>query len=225
MRGVAVGPKAALRTLSAKKGKKIATIKGELFNSDGEIVSVTVGNGGTGYTTADVSVDVPKDNSNNDITGKVGSINIFNRIKRSYRVPPVISIAAPTAVDSDGNLLSSNVQATANFVMESTSLEIVKMISGGSGYTSIPTVTISGSATGRAIVQNGKVTGIEVLNKGSGYTTTPTITMAKYPTRDIAFAEFPAIWGGKPRITPIMPRIGIDSIIANCLLAFERTSK
>ena len=148
------------------------------INSDGEIVSVTVGNGGTGYTTADVSVDVPKDNSNNDITGKVGSINIFNRVKRSYRVPPVISIAAPTAVDSDGNLLSSNVQATANFVMESTSLEIVKMISGGSGYTSIPTVTISGSATGRAIVQNGKVTGIEVLNKGSGYTTTPTITIS-----------------------------------------------
>ena len=149
-----------------------------VINSDGEIVSVTVNNGGSGYTTADVSVDVPKNNSNVDISGKVGSIKIFNRIKRSYRVPPVISIAEPSAVDSNGNPLSSNVRATANFVMESTSLDIVKMINGGSGYTSEPTVTISGNATGRAIVQEGKVTGIEVLSKGSGYTTTPTITIS-----------------------------------------------
>lgn len=147
------------------------------LNSDGVIESLNV-TGGSGYTTADISVSEPKDASNNITTTKIGKINIFNRIKRSYRQPPIISIGAPTAVDSDGNLLSSNVQAIANFVMDSTSLDFIKVTNGGSGYTSIPTVTVSGNATARAIVQNTKVTGIEVISKGSGYTALPTITIS-----------------------------------------------
>lgn len=112
------------------------------INSLGEIVSVSV-TGGSGYTTADISVDVPKDSSNNDSTTKIGSINIYNRIKRKYRKEPTIRIDAPTAVDSDGALLSSNVQATAEFLLNSTKLEYGKVLNGGSGYTSEPTVSIS----------------------------------------------------------------------------------
>lgn len=149
-----------------------------VLNSAGEIQSVTVSNGGSGYTTADITVDVPRDNSNNDTTSQIGAINIYNRIKRNYRQPPLINIAAPTAVDSDGALLTSNVQAVANFVMESTSLEYIKVTNGGSGYTSEPTVTVSGNATARARVSNGKVTGIDVLTQGSGYTALPTITIS-----------------------------------------------
>ena len=149
-----------------------------VLNSAGEIASVTVNAGGSGYTTADISVPGPKDNSNNDTTSQIGAINIYNRIKRNYRQPPLINIAAPTAVDSDGVLLTSNVQAVANFVMESTSLEYIKVTNGGSGYTSEPTVTVSGNATARARVSSGKVTGIDVVTQGSGYTALPTITIS-----------------------------------------------
>jgi hypothetical protein len=53
--------------------------------------------------------------------------------------------------------------------------------SGGSGYTSAPTVTISGNGTGAtatATLTNGVVTGITIVSAGSGYTTGATITIA-----------------------------------------------
>lgn len=50
---------------------------------------------------------------------------------------------------------------------------------GGSGYTSAPTVAFSGGggtgAAGTAVVTNGRVTGINITNGGTGYTTAPTI--------------------------------------------------
>ena len=53
---------------------------------------------------------------------------------------------------------------------------------GGSGYTSVPTVTISGGggsgATASATVTNGVVTAITITNAGTGYTSAPTVTIA-----------------------------------------------
>jgi len=52
---------------------------------------------------------------------------------------------------------------------------------GGSGYTSAPTVTISGNGTGAAAtatLTDGVVTGINITSAGSGYTTGATITIA-----------------------------------------------
>ena len=57
--------------------------------------------------------------------------------------------------------------------------------SGGTGYTSTPTVTISApstswgiQATAVAEISNGSVTSIEILSSGRGYSTTPTITIS-----------------------------------------------
>lgn len=51
----------------------------------------------------------------------------------------------------------------------------------GSGYSSAPTVTITGGggsgATAKAVVSNGEITSVNVITSGSGYTTTPTITL------------------------------------------------
>lgn len=56
--------------------------------------------------------------------------------------------------------------------------------SGGSGYTSPPTVTITGNGTGAtatATVSSGAVSGITINSTGSGYTTGVTITIAPPP--------------------------------------------
>jgi hypothetical protein len=73
----------------------------------------------------------------------------------------------------------SGATATANtivgFVIGAT------ITNGGSGYTSAPTVTISGNGTGAAAtatMTDGVVTGINVTSAGSGYTTGATITIA-----------------------------------------------
>jgi hypothetical protein len=59
-------------------------------------------------------------------------------------------------------------------------------VSGGSGYTSAPTVTFSApatgtTATGTATISGGTVTGITITNPGSGYTSAPTVTLSAAP--------------------------------------------
>ena len=58
----------------------------------------------------------------------------------------------------------------------------IPVTSGSSGYTSIPTVTITGGggtgAIATATLTNGVVTAITVTNGGTGYTSTPTVTLS-----------------------------------------------
>ena len=62
-------------------------------------------------------------------------------------------------------------------------VEGINLVSGGSGYTSVPTVKFSGGgattqATATATILDGAVTGFTGLTGGSGYTSTPTITFS-----------------------------------------------
>ncbi|EPM1332579.1 hypothetical protein J9A67_17435 [Klebsiella pneumoniae] len=61
-------------------------------------------------------------------------------------------------------------------------LQSISVTAGGSGYTTAPTVTISGGggtgALATATVSGGAVTKISVLYKGFGYTTAPTVTIS-----------------------------------------------
>lgn len=65
--------------------------------------------------------------------------------------------------------------ATGVVVVNAGSVEQISITDGGSGYTSAPTVTITGSggsgATATATISNGVVTAVTVNNGGSGYTT------------------------------------------------------
>ena len=55
----------------------------------------------------------------------------------------------------------------------------INVTNGGSGYTSAPTVTVSGSATATATINaDGQVNGVAVTNNGTGYLTAPTITFS-----------------------------------------------
>lgn len=57
----------------------------------------------------------------------------------------------------------------------------------GSGYATVPTVTISSSPTGvtataTAVLTGGRVTSINITNPGSGYITAPTVTIQRSPS-------------------------------------------
>lgn len=60
-------------------------------------------------------------------------------------------------------------------------LQALSLTSGGTGYTSAPTVAISGGggtgATATAVIANGAVTGFNITDPGSGYTSTPTVAL------------------------------------------------
>jgi hypothetical protein len=72
--------------------------------------------------------------------------------------------------------------ATATATRTANAVSAVNVVSGGSGYTSVPAVTFSGGggtgAAATAVVTGGVVTAINVTNGGSGYTTDPTVAVA-----------------------------------------------
>ena len=56
-------------------------------------------------------------------------------------------------------------------------LAYIFITNGGSGYTSAPTVTVSGNGTATASISGGKVTAITITSVGSGYTNHPSVTI------------------------------------------------
>lgn len=86
------------------------------------------------------------------------------------------------AVSISGVTLPIQSIRSANANNYSAYVTFLKLTAGGSGYTSAPTVTISGGggtgATAQAYVTNGTVLGFRMLSLGSGYTSTPTVTLS-----------------------------------------------
>ena len=76
--------------------------------------------------------------------------------------------------------IKSYVPATATASILSGQITSITVTDGGSGYTTAPSITISGSATASATINNGAVVSISVTNPGSlnEYTTAPTINIA-----------------------------------------------
>lgn len=76
-------------------------------------------------------------------------------------------------------------QATATAHLSGAFVTSYTVVSGGNGYTSIPTVTISGGggsgATATAVISGGVVTAINPGSAGTGYTSAPTVTVAAPP--------------------------------------------
>ena len=76
-------------------------------------------------------------------------------------------------------LATATANLTGNFVTSYT------VNSGGNGYVTPPTVTVSGGggsgATASATISGGVVTAINAIATGSGYTSPPTVTIAPPP--------------------------------------------
>ncbi|HEY0308754.1 MAG TPA: Ig-like domain repeat protein [Acidobacteriaceae bacterium] len=120
-----------------------------------------------------------------------GALNAANRASYTYTFP-VGSHSVYATYVGDANFSASTsapspISSTApSFTISTNALPYtgpvasVTVVSGGSGYTSAPAVTITGgggsSATATATVVNGAVTAIAVSG-GSGYTTVPTVTI------------------------------------------------
>ena len=119
---------------------------------------------------------------------------------------PVLEASSDTgASDTDGITQDNNsalfpapifdvgsaAAATATATVTGGVITTIAVVSGGSGYTSVPTVTISGGggtgASAIAIVTGGVVTGITITSAGIGYTSNPTVTIST-PTSN-AFVE------------------------------------
>jgi hypothetical protein len=107
------------------------------IDSEGKVDSVTISGAGSGYQSAFASV------AGNPNVGQVDSISVVANENKSYSEPPAIRISAPTSKDEFGVPLSSNVTATAKYLLQPTSVSHIELLSGGNSYTTQPDISFS----------------------------------------------------------------------------------
>jgi len=81
-----------------------------------------------------------------------------------------------------GKIIEKNLMLGQLIVEPATEIRDINITNPGSGYTSPPTVTITGGngegATAIATIANGSVTAVTITNRGTDYTSIPTITLS-----------------------------------------------
>jgi len=133
-------------------------------DSQGGIATVTMGTGGTKYTSAPSLTITPK------VTGPTAA-------------DLIIHLGTETAKCAvwDGTTLGGK-WVKREVVDAGHALTSIEVVHGGTGFTSPPTVAITGGggsgATATATVSGGVITGITLGAAGSGYKTNPTITLS-----------------------------------------------
>jgi len=108
------------------------------IDGNGVVDSVTITAAGSGYTTAYTSAAANPD------VGKVKTILLSNLADKTYSAAPTLTFDAPTSKDADGNLLSSNITATATVSLDAEG-EITgfTITEDGNGYVVDPKIKIA----------------------------------------------------------------------------------
>ena len=107
----------------------------------GQVDSVTIDTAGSGYSSLFATID-----ANPDI-GKIADVFVSGQSNKNYKTAPTIVFPAPTSKDVDGNFLSTNVTATAEFVLNvDNEISGVIITNPGNGYITDPTARMGSSA-------------------------------------------------------------------------------
>ena len=115
---------------------------------DGRVADVTIVDGGANYAAANAGV------AGNTNAGKLNTIKLSGTVgDKTFTNAPLIVIDPPTATDADGNLLLSNVQATATIQIA-------------------PADDLSDLDNP---IHKGEITGVTITNPGNGYVIDPII--------------------------------------------------
>jgi hypothetical protein len=110
-----------------------------------------------------------------------GSASSF--LAKAYNLQPITGpVVQGEPFPLGGNYPGAKLTATAAITKSGSTVGSIAVTGQGYGYTSTPTVTISGGAgtgaTAVATITNGQVTAITVTAAGTGYTGTPVATVA-----------------------------------------------
>ena len=144
-------------------------------------LAIAITNGGSGYTLPGPLVTITPSNG-------VGSGAAATAIVSTGSVTSVTGqggagYVTPVVTFSGGG--GSGAAGVASLSANGGTITGIQLTSGGSGYTSAPTVTITdagGQGTGAAYIATitpaGAIAGITVTNPGSGYTAPPVVTIA-----------------------------------------------
>ena len=112
----------------------------------------------------------------------------IRRAGTGYVTAPIVKFGKPDAT-----------QASGTAVLTSDAVSSVTVDSGGTAYSSVPSITFSApdsgtTATGTAVLTNGVVSSVTIDDGGSGYSSAPTVTIVE-PTKTQATATSTIING------------------------------
>ena len=128
--------------------------KGRLDSDD-----ITINSNGSNWSNLFGSVQA------NPNAGKVVEIEVFGKANKVYKTAPTIVFPIPQSRDTDGNLLSTNVTAEANFTLDSEGeISGVNISNVGNGYITDPQIKLGSGANNEARVKDVKETLILSLN-------------------------------------------------------------
>lgn len=152
---------------------RLITVPGYTSQQETGVASVTMGNLGTGYTSAPTVAF-----SGGGGSGAAGTANLTNGIALAigaggtgYTAAPTVTISPPPA---------GGVQATATVTVAGGIITGVNVTNPGTGYTALPTVTITptNGGTGGVLTPTltGRVGSVTITNGGSNYASAPSIS-------------------------------------------------
>jgi len=164
------------------------------------VTAINVTNGGSGYTSAPTINISGGGGSNATATatvsgGHVTAVNVTNGGSGYTSAPTITFSTSNTGAGWNSNNYQLGTTADGNTVIcttdfltniseynQTSGITGITVTNRGNGYTSSPTVTISGGggsgATATANVQGNQVRTITLNNAGSGYTSAPTVTIS-----------------------------------------------
>jgi len=133
------------------------------LTSDGELDldAINITNRGAGFNQLFATVPA------NPNATKIAKIKVFGPSQKNFRTAPGITIPAPDAVDAEGVLLTTNVQAVASFTLDSDnfiSLRDLTPSNPGLGYTKDVSVNLASGAANELRANNQKEILILSLN-------------------------------------------------------------
>jgi FtsP/CotA-like multicopper oxidase with cupredoxin domain len=160
---------------------------GAAATASGAVDTVTISDGGSGYTMPTVEFDLPSDPNGTQAKGHVpmkANGDTVDGMDANGKITSVVVdepgsgyTTAPGVAVHNGTIFDPIAGATEATVTSTLKLTAITADAFGTGYSSTPAVTItdptgSGSGAGAfAEVDTGSVTGIRVHNPGSGYLT------------------------------------------------------
>jgi len=136
-------------------------------------------------------------------------VDRFAALRTAWQSTLIADVTASKSTSSI-NTRSSGYQTTLLYTVSS-----IKVTNGGAGYTTAPTVTLSGGAgsgaTATATISAGKVSAIIVTSGGSGYTTPPVVSFSGGEGTGAVGLPQIALWSD----LPLAPQTGVSADVAS----------
>jgi hypothetical protein len=153
------------------------------IDSDGRLDqnNITINTTGSGWSNLFAT---PAANPN---AGSIATVRVFGKADKKYTTAPTIVFPQPTAKDAEGNPLSSNQIAVANFTIAPDN--ILYTAQEETDDLALPEGERIGAIEGNIKTHKGEITGVQIPNAGSGYTDDPDIKLGSAVNNEIRVAD------------------------------------